>query len=133
MVYGCSTACIKLEEYETAKSALEIGASLAPEDTRFANLIKQCDECIADETADLSKQVLEAPANVVSKQVSEAVADAVSMEDVQPVIDLSGQVPVVTAAKPKYRLVYFPSCFISADIVVRSCQLIYFFAWFFNF
>ncbi|OAY48376.1 protein SGT1 homolog [Manihot esculenta] len=97
------TACIKLEEYETAKSALEIGASLAPEDTRFANLIKQCDECIADETADLSKQVLEAPANVVSKQVSEAVADAVSMEDVQPVIDLSGQVPVVTAAKPKYR------------------------------
>ncbi|KAJ9164237.1 hypothetical protein P3X46_023839 [Hevea brasiliensis] len=85
------SACIKLEEYETAKSALESGASLAPGDTRFANLIKQCDDCIADETSNLSKQE------------SEALADTVSMEDVQPAIDLPSQMPVVTPAKPKYR------------------------------
>ncbi|KAK6117656.1 hypothetical protein DH2020_048618 [Rehmannia glutinosa] len=40
-------ACIKLEEYQTAKTALEIGASLAPGDSRFTNLIKECDERIA--------------------------------------------------------------------------------------
>ncbi|KAL3834307.1 hypothetical protein ACJIZ3_009043 [Penstemon smallii] len=42
-------ACIKLEEYETAKTALETGASLAPADSRFTNLIKECDERIAEE------------------------------------------------------------------------------------
>lgn len=42
-----STACMKLEEYETAKVALEKGASLAPGDSRFTNLIKECDEHIA--------------------------------------------------------------------------------------
>jgi hypothetical protein len=42
-----STACMKLEEYQTAKAALETGASLAPEDQRFTNLIKECDQCIA--------------------------------------------------------------------------------------
>ena len=40
-------ACIKLEEYQTAKAALEKGASLAPGDSRFTNLIKECDEGIA--------------------------------------------------------------------------------------
>lgn len=38
---------MKLEEYETAKVALEKGASLAPGDSRFANLIKECEERIA--------------------------------------------------------------------------------------
>lgn len=42
-----STACFKLEEYQTAKAALEKGASLAPGDTRFTNLLKECDQCIA--------------------------------------------------------------------------------------
>lgn len=42
-----STACMKLEEYETAKVALEKGASLAPGDSRFTNLIKECEERIA--------------------------------------------------------------------------------------
>lgn len=46
-VYSCSIACLRLEEYQTAKAALEIGASLASEDSRFVNLIKECDECIA--------------------------------------------------------------------------------------
>jgi suppressor of G2 allele of SKP1 len=38
---------MKLEEYQTAKAALEAGASLAPGESRFTNLIKECDECIA--------------------------------------------------------------------------------------
>jgi hypothetical protein len=42
-----STACFKLEEYQTAKAALEAGASLAPGDSRFTNLIKECDQHIA--------------------------------------------------------------------------------------
>lgn len=42
-----SVACIKLEEYQTAKAALETGASLAPGDSRFSKFIKECDELIA--------------------------------------------------------------------------------------
>lgn len=41
------TACIKLEEYHTAKVALQNGAAFAQDDSRFANLIQQCDRCIA--------------------------------------------------------------------------------------
>lgn len=85
------TACIKLEEYETAKAALETGASLAPGDSRFADFIQQCDECIANETANLPRQASEDAVNVVP------------MEVVQPVNDVPSQVPVVTVAKPKYR------------------------------
>ncbi|KDP22207.1 hypothetical protein JCGZ_26038 [Jatropha curcas] len=89
------TACISLEEYQTAKAALEIGASLSPGDLRFTNLIKQCDEHIANETVNLLNQPVEAPQNVVA------------MEDVQPANDLSSQVPIVPAAKPKYRHEFF--------------------------
>lgn len=46
-MFPYSVACIKLEEYQTAKTALEIGASLAPGDSRFSNLIKECEERIA--------------------------------------------------------------------------------------
>lgn len=42
-----ATACIKLQEYHTAKVALQNGAAFAQDDSRFANLIQQCDRCIA--------------------------------------------------------------------------------------
>ncbi|KAI4315469.1 hypothetical protein L6164_028274 [Bauhinia variegata] len=42
-------ACVKLEEYHTAKAALEIGSSLAQNDSRFTKLIKECDDHVADE------------------------------------------------------------------------------------
>lgn len=42
-----SLACIELEEYQTAKAALETGASLAPNDSRFTKFIKECDKRIA--------------------------------------------------------------------------------------
>lgn len=40
---------MKLEEYQTAKTALETGASLADDKSRFVNLIKECDKLIAGE------------------------------------------------------------------------------------
>lgn len=42
---------MKLEEYQTAKAALEIGASLAPGELRFSKLMKECDEHIAGKVA----------------------------------------------------------------------------------
>lgn len=44
---SCSMACVKLEEYHTAKAALETGASLAQDDNRFTKFIKECDQKIA--------------------------------------------------------------------------------------
>ncbi|WCJ36739.1 hypothetical protein M5689_017920 [Euphorbia peplus] len=85
------TACMKLEEYETAKAALVIGASLDPGNQRFTNLIKQCEESIAEEAANLSGQA------------SEATEKSVPMEDIQPTNVVPDQVPIVTPAKPKYR------------------------------
>ncbi|PQM40232.1 protein SGT1 homolog [Prunus yedoensis var. nudiflora] len=85
-------ACIRLEEYQTAKAALEIGASLAPEETRFVKLIKECDELIAEETGVLPDLSLEKP----------TIEDVVSTEDVQPVSDPSNQL-TVAFVKPKYR------------------------------
>ncbi|CAN6709486.1 unnamed protein product [Malus baccata var. baccata] len=85
-------ACIKLEEYQTAKAALETGAPLAPQETRFASLIKECDEKIAEETIVL-------PTPPVEKDITENVIPA---KDVEPVSEPSNQVTVATV-KPKYR------------------------------
>ncbi|KAM7463755.1 hypothetical protein LguiA_031876 [Lonicera macranthoides] len=52
-------ACIKLEEYQTAKAALEVGASLAVGDLRFTNLIKECDQGIAGNVVDCKPTPLE--------------------------------------------------------------------------
>ncbi|CAN6687089.1 unnamed protein product [Malus baccata var. baccata] len=84
-------ACIKLKEYQTAKATLEIGAPLAPHETRFANLIKECDEKIAEETAVLPTASLE--------NITENVIPA---KDVQPASQPSNQV-TVASVKPKYR------------------------------
>ncbi|XP_051122878.1 protein SGT1 homolog [Andrographis paniculata] len=86
------TACMKLEEYETAKTALETGASLAPGDSRFANLIKECDVLIAEETE-------EQP----TKLVDNAPKDAPVPNNLTPAVDLHSQGTTVASAKPKYR------------------------------
>ena len=50
-----ATACIKLQEYHTAKVALQNGAAFAQDDSRFANLIQQCDRFIeAEESSGLT-------------------------------------------------------------------------------
>jgi len=41
------TACMKLEEYSTAKAALEKGASVAPNEPKFKKMIDECDLRIA--------------------------------------------------------------------------------------
>ncbi|GMN44514.1 hypothetical protein TIFTF001_013715 [Ficus carica] len=91
------TACMKLEEYQTAKAALELGASLAPGDKRFSKLIKECDERIKEESGDLQKPSLE----------TTSTTNASIEEDVQTNEtgnDLPQQV-TETPAKPKYRFV----------------------------
>jgi suppressor of G2 allele of SKP1 len=40
---------MKLEEYQTAKAALELGSSYASGDSRFTRLLKECEERIAGE------------------------------------------------------------------------------------
>ncbi|KAJ8752763.1 hypothetical protein K2173_008498 [Erythroxylum novogranatense] len=84
-------ACLKLEEYQTAKTALETGASLEPGESRFIDLIKECDKRIAEETGHLSQQTLD-----VAK-------DTTSLPDPQPVSDVSSQTTAVAPAKPRYR------------------------------
>ncbi|KAF9587978.1 hypothetical protein IFM89_006857 [Coptis chinensis] len=76
------TACLKLEEFQTAKAALEAGASLAPGDARFSNLIKECDQRIAEELGDLTKQPVGNVAPVAaSPSVSANSADGKSHEN----------------------------------------------------
>nr|KJB18798.1 hypothetical protein B456_003G069500 [Gossypium raimondii] len=72
-----TTACMKLEEYQTAKAALETGATLAPGELRFSKLIKECEERIAEETDELPKQMLkEVTTNSVPAKEVEPVKDA---------------------------------------------------------
>ncbi|XP_038987099.1 protein SGT1 homolog isoform X2 [Phoenix dactylifera] len=92
---SCSfrTACIKLEEHQTAKAALEAGSSLAPGDSRFVQLIKECNELMAEETHNLpEKAIHETPPSAVTPS-----------EDVGPNHDTSYQSTVVEPSKPKYR------------------------------
>ncbi|CAN1751454.1 Protein SGT1 homolog [Linum perenne] len=85
-------ACMKLEEYQTAKAALDAGVSLAPNDqkSRFTNLIKECEDRIAEEIAQLPKQELESPSN--SAPVQE-----------EPLNGVSVQAQTVIPPKPKYK------------------------------
>ncbi|KAL0321481.1 UNVERIFIED_CONTAM: protein SGT1 [Sesamum calycinum] len=87
-------ACFKLEEYQTAKMALETGASLAPGDSRFTNLIKECDERIAEEAAELPKQ-----------SVDKAQANGITQNNLLPVVGLSSQGTSTTlsSTRPRYR------------------------------
>ncbi|MBA0851152.1 hypothetical protein Goshw_014344 [Gossypium schwendimanii] len=67
-----TTACMKLEEYQTAKAALETGATLAPGELRFSNF------CVClEETDELPKQMLkEVTTNSVPAKEVEPVKDA---------------------------------------------------------
>ncbi|XP_050387803.1 protein SGT1 homolog [Argentina anserina] len=85
-------ACMKLEEYQTAKAALELGASLALGESRFSKLIEECDKLIAEENGELPEQPME---TTTTESVSSA-------KDVQPAEPPSDEVPIAPA-KPKYR------------------------------
>ncbi|XP_039024459.1 protein SGT1 homolog B-like [Hibiscus syriacus] len=83
-----ATACMKLEEYQTAKAALENGAALAPGDSRFSKLIKECEERISEEQVELPKQMLK-----------EVATNSVPQKEVNPVKDVP--VPMATNAVPQ--------------------------------
>ncbi|KMZ60185.1 hypothetical protein ZOSMA_5G00470 [Zostera marina] len=92
-------ACIKLEEYQTAKASLQLGASLAPGDARFAKLIKQCDTSLAEELGtlnvtsdDLQSSMPLPPSSNVSIQ---------SAKNVESINEVPAQ--IIPVAKPKYR------------------------------
>ncbi|XP_073115097.1 protein SGT1 homolog isoform X2 [Elaeis guineensis] len=93
------TACMRLEEYQTAKAALEAGSSLAPGDSRFTRLNKKCDELMAEETHNLpEKAIHEAPPSAITPS-----------EDVGPTHDTSYQSAVFELSKQKYRHDFYNS------------------------
>ncbi|KAJ8554371.1 hypothetical protein K7X08_025049 [Anisodus acutangulus] len=97
-------ACMKLEEYQTAKVALETGASLAPGESRFTKLIKECDERIAEEAGELPNQSVDkTSANVVAPPASESLDNVAIAPKGAP------------AAKPKYRHEFYQK---SEEVVV---------------
>ncbi|GAU29211.1 hypothetical protein TSUD_362010 [Trifolium subterraneum] len=81
-------ACMKLEEYQTAKTALETGASLAEDKSRFVNLIKECEKLIAEESYTIPTQE--------KSTAQDAIPQDVQLEDL-------AEKPIVAVAKPKYR------------------------------
>ncbi|KNA17113.1 hypothetical protein SOVF_083090 [Spinacia oleracea] len=89
------TACMKLEEYQTAKAAFQAGSGLAPEDPRFTNYIKECDQRIEEEDASLSKPSVEKPTRSVVPGGSELDTTAVPASSAP-----ASDVPV---SKPKFR------------------------------
>ncbi|KAK1322370.1 hypothetical protein QJS10_CPA03g00287 [Acorus calamus] len=100
------TACINLEEYQTAKAALEAGALLAQGDSRFTKLIKECEERIsAEETNELPKKVtpitLPGTGSDSVNLVTETTKD-ISSKHEEPT-----HTAVVAPSKPKYRHDYY--------------------------
>lgn len=94
-------ACIKLEEYQTAKIAFQAGAALAPEDPRFTNYIKECDQRIAEENASLSKVPVDKPTqNAVPARSNTHAVSAVTASAVNGASNAAG---AVTQLKPKFR------------------------------
>ncbi|KAL0905509.1 hypothetical protein M5K25_023933 [Dendrobium thyrsiflorum] len=93
-------ACMKLEEYQTAKAALTAGLSLAPGDSRFNLLIKECDERIAEETKDISKAALPN-----SSQSSTSASDVNVERTVngQPTHDVGYHSQDLVKSKPNFR------------------------------
>ncbi|PSS09380.1 Protein SGT1 B like [Actinidia chinensis var. chinensis] len=102
------TACFKLEEYHTAKAALEKGASLAQNDSRFTKLITECDERIAEETGDLNRSSMPkvpvppipANASVVSQSSDRSAGNP---EEAEQGRSESSQVKEMELFKAKYR------------------------------
>ncbi|XP_057513325.1 protein SGT1 homolog B-like [Actinidia eriantha] len=102
------TACFKLEEYHTAKAALEKGASLAQNDSRFTKLITECDERIAEETGDLNRSSMPkvpvppipANASVVSQSSDRSAGNP---EEAEQGHSESSQVKEMELFKAKYR------------------------------
>ncbi|XP_039155870.1 uncharacterized protein LOC120287213 [Eucalyptus grandis] len=65
-------ACYQLEDYQTAKAALEFGSCQVPGNAIFMKWIKQCDELIADACQmEITRTRSETPSDPSSKQQRE--------------------------------------------------------------
>ncbi|KAI4383143.1 hypothetical protein MLD38_009018 [Melastoma candidum] len=85
------SACFELEEYQTAKAALEKGASLAPSDARFTSLIRKCEERVAE-----SGEVLNQPPEKLTPC-------AASKDSNQSLPKVPKPEAPISTVKPKYR------------------------------
>lgn len=99
------TACFKLEDYHTAKAVLEKGSSLAQNDSRYTKLIRECDECIAEENCNVtcSSAPKELP-KVVCHPIGSLPSDFMEVEQR---CSKSQKIEEVEPTKPKYRHSYF--------------------------
>lgn len=94
------SACMKLEEYHTAKAALEKGASLSEDDSRFAKLIEECKKHLAEDITD-QKAHDGAPPSSETALPSEQIAEA--DEEIQEEHGTVQQTNAVEPVKPKFR------------------------------
>ncbi|RDY09747.1 Protein SGT1-like B, partial [Mucuna pruriens] len=103
------TACMKLEEYHTAKVALQNGAAFAPDDSRFAKLIQECDRCIAEESNGLTSSLSsnESITSVPSGYGSHLSNRNDGMTKEAEEDGLVSQINEVTLNRPKYRHEYY--------------------------
>ncbi|KAL0015881.1 hypothetical protein SO802_002950 [Lithocarpus litseifolius] len=92
------TACMKLGEYLTAKEALEIGTSLAQNDSRFTKMLKECDQHLVD------FQQSTVPASVASK-LSDTTAG--TLKESKKGCGMSQQISTITSVRPKYSHGYY--------------------------
>ncbi|KAJ0043437.1 hypothetical protein Pint_17559 [Pistacia integerrima] len=109
-----ATACMKLEEYQTAKAALETGATLSPGESRFTNLIEECNERIAGLLTYINLRCCRTlllktlrffseECGDLQKDLSEKPPTDVSTRDAQPELNFPNQGTVIPVAKPKFR------------------------------
>lgn len=84
------------------KNAFQAGAALALEDSRFTNYIKECDQRIAEENANLPKPSVEKTTqNAVHAGLN---TDAATASAVSPAVNgVSNAATAVTQTKPKFR------------------------------
>ncbi|KAK4262816.1 hypothetical protein QN277_028324 [Acacia crassicarpa] len=92
------TACLKLEDYHAAKVALETGASLSENDSRFTKMIEECNRHVPNESNGLSSSL---SSNVAALNVSPSTIE----EDEG--LSRAHQANTDTAVKPRYRHEYY--------------------------
>ncbi|XAR55097.1 hypothetical protein NMG60_11030486 [Bertholletia excelsa] len=116
--YRKGTACFKLEEYHTAKAALEKGALLAQNDLRFTKLIAECDEHIAEEANKFSSSLtLNAPPVPAHESTGSQLLDKTTgnVLEAEQGVNILNQSKETQPVQPKYRHSYYQK---SDEVVV---------------
>ncbi|XP_027360017.1 protein SGT1 homolog A-like isoform X1 [Abrus precatorius] len=103
-----ATACIQLEEYHTAKVALQNGASFAQDDSRFIKLIQDCDRYIAEESNGVTSTLSSNGATSVPSGNDSHLCDRNDETPKEAERDSSiSQINEVAPNRPKYRHEYY--------------------------